>query len=81
MEIIKNKPSLLFLSFVLVAGMLLAGVNQAQAVGDAYFSEDTTVSMDNGDFTIAANSDADEVTTNATTVTVKITGGQSFTFK
>ena len=81
MQIIKNKPSLFLLPFVLAGGMLLAGTNQAQAVGDAYFSEDTTVTMDNGNFTITTNSNADEVTATATTISVTITGGQSFTLK
>ena len=81
MQIIKNKPSLFILSFVLVSGMLLTEINQVQAVGDAYFSEDTTVTMDNGDFIITAGSNADEVITSATTVTVLISANQTFTLK
>lgn len=61
--------------------ILFSGFQIALAVGDAYFPQDTTVSLDQGDFTIAGGSDADEVTVASTNVTVKISPDQTFTFK
>ncbi len=69
------------LSLVLTGGVFLVGAGQAWAVGDAYFPQDTSVSMTPGTFTIVAGSDADSVVTTATTVTVTISYGQTFTFK
>jgi len=81
MQIIKNKfYSLLLLTF-LAGSIFWVGVNYANAVGDAYFPQDTTVALDAGNFTIAAGSDADTVTTNGTTITVTISTGQSFTLE
>ncbi len=79
MQLIKNKlyPSL-FLAF-LVASVFGVGINQAKAVGDAYFQEETTVTMDVGDFTILGGSDADSVIATNTNITITISAGQTFT--
>ncbi|OHB17383.1 MAG: hypothetical protein A2749_02020 [Parcubacteria group bacterium RIFCSPHIGHO2_01_FULL_45_26] len=82
MQLTKTKsylPPLLLLA--LMGGVFLIGVGQVWAVGDAYFPQDTDVSMDNGTFTVTAGSDADTVVTTAATVTVTISYGQTFTFK
>lgn len=55
-------------------------INQAQAVGAAYFPQDTTVSLGVGNFTIEGGSDADVVTTTNTSVTITISSGQTFVF-
>lgn len=82
MQLIKNKFSLSPLLVVLIGGVFLVGVNQAKAVGDAYFPQDTTVALDVGNLTIVGGSDADTVTTNGVnSVTVTISSGQSFTIE
>lgn len=57
--------------------------NQAQAVGNAYFPQDTTVTLSIGSFNIVAGSDADTVTVSTAdnTITVAISTGQSFTLE
>ncbi len=59
----------------------MIGVNQAKAVGDAYFPQDTTVALDMGNFVIAGGSDADSVTTTNAKVTVVVSSGQTFIFQ
>lgn len=81
MQLIKNKFYLLPLLVLLMGGVFLAGVNQAKAVGNAYFPQNTTVSVSAGNLTIIGSSDADTVTTNGDTVTVTISTGQSFTIE
>lgn len=71
----------LFPFIVLISGLFLVSANRAEAVGAAFFTNDTTVTMDVADFTIAGNSDADQVVTTSTTITITISAGQSFTFK
>ncbi|MEK7507189.1 MAG: SH3 domain-containing protein [Patescibacteria group bacterium] len=82
MQLIKNRFSLFLFLALLIGGVFLIGVNQAKAVGDAYFPQNTTVTLDLGDFTIIGVSDADTVTTNGTdSITVTISSGQSFTLE
>lgn len=81
MQLIKNKFSLSSLLVVLIGGVFLVGVNQAKAVGDAYFPQDTTVALDVGNMTIVGESDADSVVTTSTTITVTISSGQKFTLE
>lgn len=79
MQLIKNKFHLSLLIVFLAGGLFFVGINQARAVGDAYFQQNTTVTLDVGNFTIVGGSDADTVTTNGTTsITVTISAGQSF---
>ena len=66
---------------ILATGVFLVGVDYAQAVGAASFPQDTNVTFSVGEFVIAAGSDADEVTTTGTNITVTISAGQTFTFK
>lgn len=81
MKLPKHKLYLPALVALLIAGVaFVGGVNRANAVGDAYFPQDTTVSMTVGDMTIQDGSDADSVVTSATEVTVTISAGQTFTF-
>ena len=47
----------------------------------ASFPQDTTVKFTLGDFTIAGGSGADEVTTTAASITIKISPGDELTFK
>ena len=54
------------------------GIDQAKAVGDAFFPQDITVALDGGNLTIVGNSDADSVVATNTNITVTISAGQSF---
>ena len=81
MKLPKHKLYLSALIALLAGGMFLAGANHAQAAaGVASFPQDTTVTFGVGDFTIAAGSNADEVTTTGTNITVTISPDQTFTF-
>ena len=79
MQQIKNKFSPFLLIVFLIGGVFLIGINQAKAVGDAYFQEETTVEMDVGNLTITGGSDADSVVATNTTITITISAGQTFT--
>ncbi len=74
---IKKSYLFLVLSLFLIPGMVLAA--------PATFSEDTTINLTIGgtstDFTIVGGSSADEITTETSTLTFKISGGQTFTFR
>jgi len=73
-----NKAIYLCVALLVVA--IFGSAGSAYAVGDAYFPQDTTVSLTGADYIIAASSDADSVTTNGTTtITVTISSGQSLT--
>ena len=56
---------------------LFLGVSSAGAVGDAYFPQDTTLTINSVNYTILAGSDADSVVANATTAVVTVSAGQS----
>src|SRR3990167_4642505 len=81
MQLIKYKflPSLFVV--ILAVGVFLVVADYAKAVGAASFPQDTNVTFSVGEFVIAAGSDADEVTTTGTNITVTISAGQTFTFK
>src|SRR3989344_1520487 len=82
MQSIKNKFPLFLLITFLMSGVFLVGVNQAKAVGDAYFPQNTTVTLTEGDFTIVGPSDADTVVTNGNvSITVTISADQTFTLE
>lgn len=81
MELSNNKFSLFLLSTFLIIGVFLVETNQAKAVGDAYFPQDTTITLSNVNFTITGGSNADEITTDSGTITIKISAGQEIVFK
>lgn len=81
MQLIKNKFYLFPLIVFLMGGLFLVGINQAKAVGDASFPQDTYVALDVGDMIITAGSDADTVVATNTNITVTISSGQSFTLE
>ena len=81
MKPIKNKLSLSLLLAVLTVGLYTVGINHANAVGDAYFPQATTVALGVGNFTIVGGSDADTVVTSGTQITVTISTGQTFTLE
>lgn len=81
MPLSKNKLLVSLLLVVLTGGLFLFKIVEVKAVGDAYFPQNTTVSFDVGNFTIAGGSDADEVTTTNGQITIKISPGQTFIFK
>ncbi len=80
MGLIKNRLHLFLFFTLLVGGLFLIEINQVKAA-DASFPQDTTVQFDLGTFTIAAGSNADEVTTTNSSITIKISPGQTFNFK
>ncbi|TSC88940.1 MAG: DNA topoisomerase IV subunit A [Parcubacteria group bacterium Gr01-1014_2] len=75
--LIKKSYFLLVLSLFLIPGVVLAA--------DLTFSEDTTINLSIGgtstDFTIISGSTADEITTETSALTFKISGGQTFTLR
>lgn len=81
MKPIKSKLSLSLFVAILVTALFAVETNYANAVGNAYFPQDTTVALDVGNFTIVGGSDADSVTTSNTQVTIGISTGQSFTLE
>lgn len=74
---IKKYYLLLVLSLLLIPSLVLAA--------PVSFSENTTINLTIGgtstDFQIDGGSSADEITTDASTLTLKISGGQTFTFR
>src|SRR3989344_3512913 len=78
MSLMKNKFTLSLSLAILIAAFLLAGINQAQAVGDAYFPQDTTVALDVGNMTIEGGSDADSVVATNNNITLTISADQTF---
>src|SRR3989344_3595911 len=70
------KPKFLLGSLLLLSFLFL-GVSSAGAVGDAYFPQDTTLTINSVNYTILAGSDADSVVANATTAVVTVSAGQS----
>ena len=74
---IKKSYIFLVLSLFLIPSLVLAA--------DLTFSEDTTINLNIGgtstDFTIINGSSADEIITETSTLTFKISGGQSFTLR
>lgn len=81
MQLIKNNFFIFPLIILLIGGVFLFGINNAKAVGDAYFPQDTTVALDVGNMTIVGESDADTVVTTSSTITVTISSGQKFTLE
>jgi len=75
MKTSKTKLSLLSILPVLIAGLLLVGVNQAGATTVTY-AQNTTWAADVGNITILADSVANEVTTTNTTMTLSLISGQ-----
>lgn len=67
---------------ILLLVLFVFDTDSVLAVGDASFPQNTTVNLtlsgSSVDFTIEADSDADEVTVNTDNIVVKITGGQRF---
>lgn len=69
-------------SAVSLLTLLSFSSNYALAVGDAYFPQDTiinlTVDSSSTNFTVDANSEANQVTVNTSSITVNISPGQTF---
>lgn len=76
MKISKINSSLSAIVLVLVAGVLLVGINYAEATVN--FPQATTWNADVGNITITADSTADAVTTTNTVMTVTFGAGQKF---
>ena len=74
---VKNYYFLSVLSLFLIPGLVLAA--------PVSFSENTTINLTIGgtstDFTIIGGSTADEITTETSSLTFKVSGGQTFTFR
>ena len=75
----KLKINFYLLSFIviLIGGLFLVGVNQANAVGAAYFPQDTTIALDVGNIVIEDGSDADSVVTSNLNIVITISSGQT----
>ena len=67
----------------MVGSFILAGANNANAVGNAYFNANTTVPLtinsETVNFTIAAESNVNTVTFGTSSITLNISSGQIFT--
>ena len=78
MKKINKKPYLLFVLSLFLVPVIVSAAPVS-------FSEDTTIQLTIGgtstDFTILGGSSADEITTETSILTFKISGGQSFTFR
>ncbi|MBI2627228.1 MAG: SH3 domain-containing protein [Parcubacteria group bacterium] len=77
MKILKINFYLLSLVVVLIGGLFLVGVNQANAVGAAYYPQDTTINLGVGDIVIQDGSDADSVVTSNLNIVITISSGQT----
>ena len=80
-----RKTPFLFWTGLVALVLLFFSSSDALATGDAYFPQDTTVNLTvdgtSTDFTIVAESDANEVTANTSSITVNISPGQTFKLK
>jgi len=76
----KPKLKLLFGSLI-VLSFLFLGLNNASAVGNAYFPQDTTINLSGSgtNYTVVGGSDADSVVVNTNNFVVTISSGQTFT--
>ncbi len=79
MKILKSKLFSIVASVSLISGLFLLNISYSQAVGNAYFPQDTTVALTGGNLTILGGSDADQVTVSGNTITVLISATQRFT--
>lgn len=70
----------MFAVITVISGLLTLQAGKALATGDAYFPQDTTVSIGGLNFLIEAGSDADEVIATNTNITITISAGQRLTF-
>jgi len=62
--------------------LLLVGMPDVLAVvGDAYFPQDTSLTLDGSTYTIAASSNADQVSTSGDTLTLLMSAGQEFVLR
>jgi hypothetical protein len=75
MKLFKTNLSLPLLIVVLMAGLLLVGVNGARAT-TVNFAQNTTVALGVGDITILAGSEVNEVTSTNTSITISAISGQ-----
>jgi len=80
MKKLKINFSLSLLIIVLMVGLLLVGVNQTNAT-TATSTGDTTVALDVGNMTIVDGSVVNSIITTATTITIEIISGQTFTLR
>ncbi|HEY4474739.1 MAG TPA: hypothetical protein VJC06_02350, partial [Candidatus Paceibacterota bacterium] len=77
MKLLKTNFFLPLLVIVLMAGLLLVGVNKTNAT-TATSTGDTTVALDVGNMTIVDGSVVNSIITTNTTITIEITSGQTF---
>src|SRR3989344_8837607 len=61
--------------------LLSAGVPDALAVGNAYFPQNTTLTLDGSNYTIVQSSNADQVSTSGDTLTLLMSAGQEFVLR
>src|SRR3989344_8406363 len=80
MKLLKTNFFLPLLVIVLMAGLLLVGVNKPNAT-PATSTGDTTVALDVGNMTIVDGSVVNSVITTNTAITIEITSGQTFTLR
>lgn len=80
MKKLKTNFPLPLLIIVLMAGLLLVGVNQTNAT-TVTSTGDTTVALDVGNMTIVDGSVVNSIITTNTTITIEIISGQTFTLR
>src|SRR3989338_5021950 len=80
MKLLKTNFFLPLLVIVLMAGLLLVGVNKTNAT-TATSTGDTTVALDVGNMTIVNGSVVNSIITTNTTITIEIISGQTFTLQ
>ncbi len=77
MKILKNNSLLPLLVVVLMAGLLLVGVNQVKAT-TVTFAQNTTLALDVGNITIeGGSSEVDEVTSTNTNISITMAANQT----
>ncbi|KKU75215.1 MAG: hypothetical protein UY01_C0020G0002 [Candidatus Nomurabacteria bacterium GW2011_GWB1_47_6] len=76
------KRTLLSVTICLGLVLLLAGAPAALAVvGNAYFPQNTTLTLDGSSYTIVQSSNADQISTSGDTLTLLMSAGQEFVLK
>lgn len=69
------------LGLMVIVSFLFLLAEPVLAVGDAYFPQDTTLTLDGSNYTIIQSSNADQISTSGDTLTLLMSAGQEFVLK